>query len=667
MLETGERLGRYLILDYLGGGGLGSVYLAEDTVLDARIALKLLNADVGDLEETRFKREIVLSRRISHPGVCRMYDLHERDGRLYLTMEYIAGDTLERVLKKQRILDVARAVRIVRDACEAVGAAHDAGILHRDLKPGNIMLGLGRKPTILDFGCATASSLSRLTGHGAVVGTVRYIAPELLNGADASMRSDVYALGIILYRCLTGRYPFTAETFDGYIKQARTLTPDRVSQFNENVNPELDEVIATVLSSDPAHRYASTAEFSQALRRALEPTLREFLLPQSGGERPWDRDVEKTVTHIVTAMHARNDRVEHRSVLFSDIAGIRDFFETHGAALGSMQIRRHNELLLQILREWGGAVIAVMGDAIIASFASPNDAVNAAIGFQRSWVNLRDNYDAIDSTGTRIGIHTSEQPIAHGDMFGEAATIAARIAECAEKDQVLISQEAYLDLLDSPLAIPEYKRTALQGQGDREFRLYKVQWAKLADKAPQTDIEDTPRDVPPVAQRPAHPPRRSALLETQAPKSFAQRAKAVRREHTLNADLKQDPQSAPSAEDWQHRCDELCAEIAVIRQQKGIIDGDDANIDRLMDTAGRQMESLHFEQGARFYELVLIRMTELAIDRVFVAGKLGRLDQRVGTTVDPDVSEARTTIRNHFSAQKFAEANRLINDLVAKL
>jgi serine/threonine protein kinase len=211
VLPTGIDIGkRYRVLRVLGRGGMGTVYLVEDRQLHRQVALKLIRSEIAESEAVieRFKREIHLSSQVTHRNVLRVYDLGEAEGVSYLTMQYIEGDDLASVLKKEKRLPVARIVSIFRQICEGLGAAHEQGVIHRDLKPQNVMIDAGDRVYLTDFGLAKTAEQSGVTQTGAVIGTPYYMSPEQVKGEPAGPRSDIYALGVILYEMATGAVPF---------------------------------------------------------------------------------------------------------------------------------------------------------------------------------------------------------------------------------------------------------------------------------------------------------------------------------------------------------------------------------------------------------------------------------------------------------------------------
>ncbi len=268
----GSQLGRFVLERRLGRGAAGTVYLARDTLLGSTLALKVLHRDLfGDREvRERFRRELVLARRVTHPGVCRIHDLHEDHGTTFLTLEYVPGDTLAALIHAHGKLDAERTLHVLRELAPPLAAAHAAGVIHRDLKPGNIMVRDDGTVSILDFGMATADDLQRITQAGRTVGSLRFIAPEVWEGKAATTSSDLYAVGVTLYACLSGRLPYDAQT-PAAMFDALKRPPPSLCELAE-VHPAVEAVVRRAMSRDPKKRYgtieALVVAFSQAVREA---------------------------------------------------------------------------------------------------------------------------------------------------------------------------------------------------------------------------------------------------------------------------------------------------------------------------------------------------------------------------------------------------------------
>jgi tetratricopeptide (TPR) repeat protein/tRNA A-37 threonylcarbamoyl transferase component Bud32 len=290
VFSTGQTVsGRYRIVRFLSCGGMGEVYEADDLELKERVALKtLLPAIADDMRMiARFKQEIQLSRKISHPNVCRVFDLarHPVDGSspettFFLTMEFLSGETLAARLGREPRMATAAALPLMEQMAAALEAAHRCGIIHRDLKPSNVMLapdGAGVRAVVTDFGLARSFGPSpretTATATGNVMGTLDYMAPELLTGSAASVASDIYALGMVAYRMVAGALPFPSDTpLAGAILRSRVPVPSPKS-LARDLDPKWERAILRALDPEPARRFGRASEFVRALRGEAAVTV----------------------------------------------------------------------------------------------------------------------------------------------------------------------------------------------------------------------------------------------------------------------------------------------------------------------------------------------------------------------------------------------------------
>ena len=246
--------GRYRLVALLGRGGMGEVYRADDLTLDQPVALKFLPDGVAadDSRLAQFHNELRVARQVSHKNVCRLYDLGDADGRRFLTMEYVDGEDLASLLRRIGRIPQDKAVELARQLCAGVAAAHERGVLHRDLKPANVMIDGDGNVRITDFGIATAAGDTGAT----TAGTPQYMAPEQLAGKPASIRTDIYALGLILFEIFTGRRAYDAKSL-GDLKQLHdTGTVTTPSSIVRDLDPAIERVILRCLDKDPEQRPA---------------------------------------------------------------------------------------------------------------------------------------------------------------------------------------------------------------------------------------------------------------------------------------------------------------------------------------------------------------------------------------------------------------------------
>jgi serine/threonine-protein kinase len=269
-LVEGTPFGRYRLVELLGRGGMGEVWRAFDTAIDRVVALKLLPANFADDEtfKERFRREAKAAAGLDEPHVVPIHDFGEIEGRLYVTMRLIEGRDLDAVLANGP-LSPPRAVRIIEQVASALHAAHKNGLVHRDVKPSNILLDEDDFSYLIDFGIARATHETALTSTGAIIGTMHYMAPERLGGREADGRSDIYALACVLYECLTGNRPFPGESLESQVAAHLTAPPPRPSHTDPNVPPAFDTVIAKGMAKNPDERYPTTKDLAQAASAAV--------------------------------------------------------------------------------------------------------------------------------------------------------------------------------------------------------------------------------------------------------------------------------------------------------------------------------------------------------------------------------------------------------------
>jgi len=274
-LTTGSTFaGRYQVIEELGHGGMGRVYKVQDTDIKEKVALKLLRPEIALDKETveRFSNELKLARKISHRNVCRMFDLGKAEGTTFITMEYVPGEDLKKLIRKTGQLGTGRAVSIAKQICEGLAEAHHLGIAHRDLKPQNIMVDEDGNARIMDFGIARSLSAKSITGAGVMIGTPEYMSPEQVEGKEVDQRSDIYSLGVILFEMVTGRVPFEGDTPLTIAVKHKSERPRNPRELNTQIPEGLSRVILKCLEKDKGKRY-QTAEDLHADLEQVEQGL----------------------------------------------------------------------------------------------------------------------------------------------------------------------------------------------------------------------------------------------------------------------------------------------------------------------------------------------------------------------------------------------------------
>jgi eukaryotic-like serine/threonine-protein kinase len=281
--------GRYRVERTLGRGGMATVFLAEDLELARPVAVKVLDGGLdgdGDLGE-RFRREARTAASLQHPNVVSVYDAGEEDGRLYIVMECVAGEGLDALLAREGRLDPAHALRLADQASAGLGYAHAAGVVHRDVKPANLLLREDGVLKVTDFGIAraTGDEVTKLTQAGTILGTAAYLAPEQARGEPAEAPADVFALGVVLYEALTGRVPWPVEGITSLAELGQTRPP-AVGELADGVPPHVEAAVEPALASDPADRPPD----AEALRRELGGTAETGATIAMPGVAPADVD-----------------------------------------------------------------------------------------------------------------------------------------------------------------------------------------------------------------------------------------------------------------------------------------------------------------------------------------------------------------------------------------
>src|SRR5213083_841735 len=277
MAVTGDTLidsvfdGRYRIVRKLGTGGMADVYLAEDQELGRRVAIKILNdrhaADDSFVE--RFRREAKNAAGLSHPNIVSIYDRGTAEGTYYIAMEYLDGRSLKELIVSRGPAPVKTAVEYTRQILAAIGFAHKHGIVHRDIKPHNVLVGPEGRLKVTDFGIAR-SGASQMTEVGSIIGTAQYLSPEQARGAPVDQTSDLYSAGVVLYEMLTGQVPFTGDTPLEIAMKHLSEIPRPPSELRPEVPHDLDLVVVRALAKDPADRYESAEEMDLDLARVAK-------------------------------------------------------------------------------------------------------------------------------------------------------------------------------------------------------------------------------------------------------------------------------------------------------------------------------------------------------------------------------------------------------------
>lgn len=273
MIVKGQKINdRYEIEKLIGEGGMANVYLARDTILDRKVAVKVLRGDLAGDEKfvRRFQREALSASSLSHPNIVEIYDVGEDDGNFYIVMEYIEGKTLKQLIKKRGVLSLSETMDIMLQLLDALATAHDSYIIHRDIKPQNIMIKESGLVKITDFGIAMALNSAQLTQTNSVMGSVHYLPPEQASGKGSTIRSDIYSLGILMFEMLTGKVPFKGDTaVEIALKHMKEPLPS-VRTLNPVVPQSVENIILKAAAKNPKNRYRDVREMAEDIKTCLD-------------------------------------------------------------------------------------------------------------------------------------------------------------------------------------------------------------------------------------------------------------------------------------------------------------------------------------------------------------------------------------------------------------
>lgn len=722
--------GRYRLEQEIGRGAWGVVYRALDTVLGIEIAIKVLEPHAMPTATglERFKRELLLARSLAHPGVCRVFDLHEHDGTYFISMEHIQGTSLERLLVSEGKLTPGRAVDLVRELCSAIAAAHDAGIAHRDLKPSNIIVRPNDKPSIVDFGLATAPELQRLTAPGFTVATLRYSAPEVLRGQAATPQVDQYSLGVILYRCLTGRFPYDVDDPVALLhahESSRAVPPHTL---DDSISVELGDVVMRAIATTPADRYSNVREFNRALDAAApERTDVTAIQLDDTAERPapWDRDID-TLVHKVLASPGYSTLQQHKelpltTVLFSDIVGITSYFDRFGDVAGMRRLQTHNMLLFPVIEAHNGTVVKTIGDAIMATFERAEDAAQAAVHMQEALAAHNDNLSSEEQgIHVRIGLHSGQALVHEADVFGNTVNVAARICSLARGNEILVSSATHDGLAESARRASFHSNAELKGKAGT-FTLFAVHWSQEATVVTRDLVTQgsaasvasagrarrsavlaaaaagaaiivgvaasiATRDAPNEGARAATTPVAQPVTETVTP--VAPAAPRAKEEPTLEPRTAPQPQvsetparttaaktrstsQAQRNNPLREEVQQLTAKLEAARRSKGIIAGDLPELERTQQAVKQALQGSQWEAARSLAGRALALIESTSVDRRFVAEKLARFNARYDSITDESrrsrLAPIASAALQAFSARDYEATNRHLNQGFAVL
>ena len=326
MLSKGQKINdRYEILKSIGEGGMANVYLANDTILDRKVAIKVLRGDLSSDDKfiRRFQREALSVSNLSHPNIVEVYDVGEEDGNYYIVMEYIEGKTLKQLLKKRESLTLTEVIDIMTQLTDGIAHAHESYIIHRDIKPQNIMILDNGMVKITDFGIAMALNATQLTQTNSVMGSVHYLPPEQANGKSATVKGDIYSLGIMMFELLTGSVPFKGDNaVEIALKHMKEKMPS-IRKINPTIPQSVENIIIKATAKNPKNRYESVHDMHEDLLTCMEKENEKKVV----FEYP-ENDLDDTKVVPVKKVKKQIEKPEITETNENDIENDDDFFES---------------------------------------------------------------------------------------------------------------------------------------------------------------------------------------------------------------------------------------------------------------------------------------------------------------------------------------------------
>lgn len=403
--------GRYELEEIIGTGGMSVVYRAWDLKYDREVAVKVLRTELNEDEDfiRRFNGEAQAASKMSHPNIVAMYDVGQDEGTRYIVMEYVRGVTLKDIIRQQGRIKPQRAVQIAQKILAAINHAHENEIVHRDIKPQNILIDRDGNVKVADFGIARAvNSASGTKAGGNVMGSVHYFSPEQANGLVADEKSDLYSVGVVVYEMLTGQVPFDGETGVAIALKHINEEPTPLSKINAEISVGMEEVVLKALEKDPSRRYQKAQEFATDLRRALKMPMGGFIRKSAEDLRRHSRKkadgkfyLKLTIVALIAAVMGAgavsgwrlvqymNTRVRVPYVVLADVEDAVAQLEALGL-VGQTIESYHDEIIAGIVYEQSPAegMLLYPGDAVVLSVSKGKEAIPvpqvAGLGLTRS-------------------------------------------------------------------------------------------------------------------------------------------------------------------------------------------------------------------------------------------------------------------------------------------
>jgi eukaryotic-like serine/threonine-protein kinase len=408
MIMKGQKISdRYQIIKSIGEGGMANVYLAYDTILDRNVAVKVLRGDLATDEKfvRRFQREALAASSLSHPNIVEVYDVGEDNGNYYIVMEYIEGKHLKQLLKKRGKLTVSEVVDIALQITSGLAVAHDSYIIHRDIKPQNILILDNGLVKITDFGIAVALNSTQLTQTNSVMGSVHYLPPEQAYGKPATLQSDIYSIGIMMYELLTGKLPFKGDNaVEIALKHLKEPLPS-IREELPNIPQALENIVIRATAKNPKNRYADAREMHEDLKTCLdESRAREMKIVLKYPETDYD-DNNKPLKVVKPSKEEKNIKKK------SDVIKDKDKNNDNGDEVIAKKIdkgdlKKQNKLLIFLLSIFTALVVIITTFMVLIPHITSSEQISVPDVTNKS---VSDAINTLQSAGFKVADKQMEQ------------------------------------------------------------------------------------------------------------------------------------------------------------------------------------------------------------------------------------------------------------------
>ncbi len=419
----GKTISHYRILDKIGAGGMGIVYKAEDTKLRRPVAIKFLPpAFIQDQKaKTRFYKEAQTASGLDHPNICTIHEIDEtEDGHLYIVMSYCKGSPLRKRVE-QSPLALDEMIELALQIGSALSSAHEAKIIHRDIKSDNIIITEQNKVKIIDFGLAKLADQAKTTREGAVLGTVAYMSPEQSKGGKIDQRTDIWAFGVVLYEMISGQLPFAGEYDQAILYAIVNDEPKKLSEFRSDIPPQLEDIVQKALAKSADERYQNIDDCLVDLRRLK-------------------KELDKKHTLNQVSKKLRDEKRILAAIMFTDMVGYSAITQNN-ESLALELLEEHRQILRSYFPKHGGHEVETVGDAFFVEFNSALEAVQCAIEIQKSLYERNKTVPDIKQIKIRIGVHLGDVVHSGKNVLGDGVNIAARIEPLAHSCGICVSQD----------------------------------------------------------------------------------------------------------------------------------------------------------------------------------------------------------------------------------